>query len=231
MFLWYVHCRHSVILISISLTINIPQLIALVLVYLTCVHFFWKPENSAHFVVAGQSMWIAIAGYLSSFLGALQVPVFLMVMAYVTASTAYHLQTREESGSYLHRLQKLFDKNDFERSLSNFSICGRLGSDPLLSPQSEVEDISLSDTVDSTDTFDAKNGAEIEGHQSETFFKLLFYACLGTFLYRNVWMFILAAIPILLHLIYTIGVYTGITQFACSKINEVYLALRVSIYL
>ncbi|XP_017026705.1 transmembrane protein 245 isoform X1 [Drosophila kikkawai] len=206
--------------------LNVYVLIALVLVYLTCVHFFWKPENSAHFVIAGQSMWIAIAGYLSSFLGALQVPVFLLVMAYVTASTAYHLQTREESGSYLDRLQKLFDKNDFERSLSNFSICGKLGSEPPLSPQSEVEDISLSDTVDSTDTFDAKNGAEIEGHQSDTFFKLLFYACLGTFLYRNVWMFILAAIPILLHLIYTVGVYTGITQFACSKINEVYQALR-----
>jgi len=193
------------------------------------VHFFWTPDNSAHFVVAGQSMWIAVAGYLSSFLGALQVPVFLLVMAYVTASTAYHLQTIDDSGSYLHRLQKLFDKNDFERSLSNFSICGRTNNEPL-SPglQSDVEDISLSDTVDSTDTFDAKPGTEAPGHQSDTFFKLLFYACLGTFLYRNVWMFILAAIPVFLHLIYTVGAYTGITQFVCNKISEVYATLRVS---
>lgn len=199
------------------------------IIYLSCVHFFWKPENSAHFVVAGQTMWVAIAGYLSSFLGALQVPVFLLVMAYVTASTAYHLQTREEASTFLARLQKLFDKNDFERSLSNFSICGKHSSEPL-SPgiQSDVEDISLSDTVDSTDTFDAKAEADSDGHQSDSFFKLLFYACLGTFLYRNVWMFLLAAIPVFLHLIYTVGAYTGITQFVCSKINELYLALRVS---
>ncbi|KAH8313523.1 hypothetical protein KR067_007470 [Drosophila pandora] len=207
--------------------LNVYVLISLVIIYLSCVHFFWKPENSAHFVVAGQTMWVAIAGYLSSFLGALQVPVFLLVMAYVTASTAYHLQTREEAGTFLTRLQKLFDKNDFERSLSNFSICGKHSSE-LLSPgiQSDVEDISLSDTVDSTDTFDAKAETEAEGHQSDSFFKLLFYACLGTFLYRNVWMFLLAAIPVFLHLIYTVGAYTGITQFVCSKINEVYLALR-----
>nr|XP_036672619.1 transmembrane protein 245-like isoform X2 [Drosophila suzukii] len=207
--------------------LNVYVLISLVVVYLTCVHFFWTPDNSAHFVVAGQSMWIAVAGYLSSFLGALQVPVFLLVMAYVTASTAYHLQTIDDSESYLHRLQKLFDKNDFERSLSNFSICGRTNNEPL-SPglQSDVEDISLSDTVDSTDTFDAKPGTEAPGHQSDTFFKLLFYACLGTFLYRNVWMFILAAIPVFLHLIYTVGAYTGITQFVCNKISEVYATLR-----
>ncbi|KAH8295441.1 hypothetical protein KR018_011120 [Drosophila ironensis] len=207
--------------------LNVYVLLSLVVIYLTCVHFLWKPENSVHFVVAGQSMWIAIAGYLSSFLGALQVPVFLLVMAYVTASTVYHLQTREEPGSFLHRLQKLFDKNDFERSLSNFSICGKQGGEPV-SPgiQSEVEDISLSDTIDSTETLDVKAGAESESHQSGTFFKLLFYACLGTFLYRNVWMFILAAIPVLLHLIYTVGAYTGITQFVCGKINELYLALR-----
>ncbi|XP_068153780.1 transmembrane protein 245 isoform X7 [Drosophila tropicalis] len=209
--------------------LNVYVLIALVVIYLTTVHFFWRPENRAHFVVAGQSMWIAIAGYLCSFLGALQVPVFLLVMAYVTASTAYHLQISTDSGSYLHRLQKLFDKNDFERSLSNFSIAGKAtGGVEQSNLQSDVEDISLSDTIDSTDTFDAKplEEEETEGHQSETFFKLLFYACLATFLYRNIWMFILAAVPVFVHLLLTLGAYTGITQFVSGRIHDIYNALR-----
>lgn len=173
-------------------------------------------------------MWIAIAGYLCSFLGALQVPVFLLIMGYVVVSSAYHLQTCEEneSVSFVDRLQKLFDKNDFERSLSNISICRRAGGEATI--QSDVEDISLSDTIDSTDTLGPKSTEEAEGHQSDTYFKLLFYACLGTFLYRNIWMFILAAVPICLHLLYTIGTFTGITQFVCNKIKDAYLALRVS---
>ncbi|XP_015037134.2 transmembrane protein 245 isoform X3 [Drosophila pseudoobscura] len=206
--------------------LNVFVIIALVLVYLTCVHFFWSAENSTRFVVAGQSMWIAIAGYLSSFLGALQVPVFLLVMAYVTASTAYHLKGSEGSGSYLHRLKMLFDKNDFERSLSNFSLCGKTISDRPDVLQSDVEDISLSDTVDSTDTFDGKPTEISEGHQSGTMLKLLLYACLANVLYRNIWMVILAAVPVLLHLIYKFGAYTGITDFVCGKINELYLGLR-----
>ncbi|XP_017140560.1 transmembrane protein 245 isoform X2 [Drosophila miranda] len=206
--------------------LNVFVIIALVLVYLTCVHFFWSAENSTRFVVAGQSMWIAIAGYLSSFLGALQVPVFLLVMAYVTASTAYHLKGSEGSGSYLHRLKMLFDKNDFERSLSNFSLCGKTSSDRPDVLQSDVEDISLSDTVDSTDTFDVKPTDMSEGQQSGTMLKLLLYACLANVLYRNIWMVILAAVPVLLHLIYKFGAYTGITDFVCGKINELYLGLR-----
>lgn len=205
-----------------------PQLIVLIILYLSSVHFFWSPQKSAQFLVAGQSMWIAIAGYLCSFLGALQVPVFLLIMGYVVVSTAYHLQANDdnESASFVDRLQKLFDRNDFERSLSNISICRRAGGEATI--QSDVEDISLSDTIDSTDTLDAKQSEDAEGHQSDTYFKLLFYACLGTFLYRNIWMFILAAVPICLHLLYTLGTFTGITQFVYSKINDAYHAVRVS---
>ncbi|XP_060646466.1 transmembrane protein 245 isoform X3 [Drosophila nasuta] len=207
--------------------LNVYLLLVLIVIYLTSVHFFWTPEKSAHFVIAGQSMWVAIAGFLCSFLGALQVPVFLLVMAYVVVSTIYHLQTSDEmdSSTLLERVNKLFDKQDFEKSLSNISICRRAGGEATL--QSDVEDISLSDTIDSTDTFEAAKPAdEEETHQSDTYFKLLFYACLGTFLYRNIWMFILAAVPVFLHLLYTAGSYTGITQFVCSKISEGYQGLR-----
>ncbi|XP_062123979.1 transmembrane protein 245 isoform X2 [Drosophila sulfurigaster albostrigata] len=225
--LWHWLTFSHGLFVSIIGFLNVYLLLVLIVIYLTSVHFFWTPEKSAHFVIAGQSMWVAIAGFLCSFLGALQVPVFLLVMAYVVVSTIYHLQTSDEmdSSTLLERVNKLFDKQDFEKSLSNISICRRAGGEATL--QSDVEDISLSDTIDSTDTFEAaKPVGEEETHQSDTFFKLLFYACLGTFLYRNIWMFILAAVPVFLHLLYTVGSYTGITQFVCSKISEGYQGLR-----
>ncbi|XP_017847387.1 transmembrane protein 245 isoform X3 [Drosophila busckii] len=208
--------------------LNVYMLLALIVIYLSSVHFFWKPEKNAHFIIAGQFMWIAIAGFLCSFLGALQVPVFLLVMAYVIVSTAYHLQTNEENetDTFLERFRKLFDRHDFEKSLSNLSIINKAGGEHML--QSDVEDISLSDTVNSEeDTFDAKPATtDDDGHQSDTYFKLLFYACLATFLYRNIWLFILAAVPVFLHLLYTICSYTGITQFICCKLDDGYQTLK-----
>ncbi|XP_023163764.2 transmembrane protein 245 isoform X2 [Drosophila hydei] len=223
MALWHWITFSHGLFVTIIGFLNVYVLITLIVIYLSSVHFFWKPENSAHFVVAGQSMWIAIASYLCSFLGAIQVPALLLVMCYVIVSTGYHLQTNHDhdSSSFLDRLQKLFDRNDFEKSLS---ISRKPAGEPTL--QSDVEDISLSDTVDSEDTFDAKPAEETVGHQSDTYFKLLFYACLGTFLYRNIWMFILAAVPVFLHLLYTASSYTGITQFVCNKINDAYHALK-----
>ncbi|XP_012161452.1 transmembrane protein 245 isoform X3 [Ceratitis capitata] len=198
--------------------LNIYMLIAIIAIYLSSVYILWKPENSTKFVMAGQSLWIAVVSYGCSFLGALQVPVFILIMLYVGISIIYHMRTAEDSSSCIDKLKKLLDKTDFEKSVNNVSIKKQ-------SLHSDAEDISLSDTIDSlenTDLFDENEGQ----HLSDIYFRCLFYACIATFLYRNVWMFILAAIPISLHLLYTLGNVTGFTAFIYGKINEAYDQLK-----
>ncbi|XP_075148232.1 transmembrane protein 245 isoform X3 [Haematobia irritans] len=221
---------HSIFVTLIGF-LNIYMLVAIIAIYLTSVYFFWKPENSNRFVIAGQSLWIAIVSYGCSFLGALQVPAFLLVMIYVGSSIIYHLQNTEESSSLVDKLKKLLDKTDFEKAINSLSCVSKKPS-----LHSDIEDVSFSETMDSMETLEAydehadeKEGVEGDGedtHQSGTYFKYLFYACLATFLYRNVWMFILAVIPMFMHLLYQLGKYTGFTDFVTAKLNDIYTSIK-----
>lgn len=202
---------------------------AIIVIYLTSVYFFWSSSNSNRFVIAGQSLWIAIASYGCSFLGALQVPAFILIMLYVGASIIYHLQNSDEKSSIVEKCKKLLDKTDFEKSINSLRISKKSSS-----LHSDIEDVSLSETVDSMETLEAfdvhvADDSVEEHHSSSTYFKFLFYACLATFLYRNVWMFLLAAIPISMHLLYQLGKYTGFTDFVSEKINDVYERIKVRI--
>lgn len=195
------------------------KLLAIVAIYLSSVHFLWKPEFSSRFVIAGQSLWIAIVSYSCSFLGALQVPAFILIMLYVGISILYYLRTTEESSTFVQKLCKLMDKTEFEQSMNELTAKKQ-------SLHSEVEDISLSETLDSVETIETK---EEEQNLSNYYFKMLFYACVATFLYRNVWVFLLAAIPIILHLLYTLGNFTGFSNFIYQKINSIYLTIKVNL--
>lgn len=205
------------------------QLIAIVAIYLTTVYFFWKPEKSSHFVIAGQSLWIALISYGCSFLGALQVPAFILIMLYVGASIIYHLRTSDDSSSLVQNLLQLLDKSKFEQSIKTIAIKKQ-------QMHSEVEDISLSETMDSVETIEEIGISRLpaddevkdeESNLSNFYFKMLFYACLATFLYRNVWVFILAAIPLIMHLLYRLGNVTGFTSFVYNKIAEIFDSIKV----
>ncbi|XP_073815819.1 transmembrane protein 245 isoform X3 [Musca autumnalis] len=207
--------------------LNIYLLVAIIAVYLTSVYFFWKESNSNRFVIAGQSLWIAIVSYGCSFLGALQVPAFLLIMLYVGASIVYHLQNTEESSSMVEKIKKLLDRSDFEKSINSLKLQSKKQS-----LHSDIEDVSFSETMDSMETLEAfEDHKEHEEEEqppqlSGTYFKFLFYACLATFLYRNVWMFILALIPMFMHLLYQLGIYTGFTDFVADKLNDVYTKIK-----
>lgn len=133
------------------------------------------------------------------------------------------MRTADGSSSCIEKLKKLLDKTDFEKSVSNISVKKQ-------SFHSDAEDVSLSETLDSLDNTELLDENEVP-HLSGIYFKCLFYACIATFLYRNVWMFILAAIPISLHLLYTLGNVTGFTAFISNKIDETYENLKVLLFL
>ncbi|XP_037946040.1 transmembrane protein 245-like isoform X4 [Teleopsis dalmanni] len=194
--------------------LNIYLLIVIVSIYLTSVYFLWKPELSSRFAIFGQLLWVAIVTYACSFLGAFQVPVLIVIMIYVIVSIGYHLQMNEDSSTLVQKLKKLLNKNDFEKSMA-------IIAEKKQSLHSDIEDISLSETMDSVETIEPSI-VNNEPNISDNYFKFLFYACITTFLYRNAWMCILAAIPISLHLLNTLGDITGLKGFIYSKLNDFY---------
>lgn len=192
---------------------------------MTFVQLFWKPSNSTRFIIAGQSLWLAITSYACSFLGRFQVPAFLLIMLYVGVAIIYHLNNSKDASSVGEKFKRLLNKTDFELAISHLR--------PIKSSMvhSDVEDVSLSDTMDSIDTFEGyipNDASTVCNHAtSSVYFKCLFYACLVTFLYRNTWVIALAAIPTLLHLIRSLSQYSGFTDFICNQINDIYLQVKV----
>ncbi|XP_055909025.1 transmembrane protein 245 isoform X2 [Eupeodes corollae] len=203
---------HS-LFVQIIAILNIYLLLTIIILYLTSVYMFWKPENSSRFVIAGQSLWIAVVSYACSFFGALQVPVFMLIMAYTGFAIVYYLNKTQDSSSIVEKFKLLMDKNAFMQSVNDISS----------SKTTDTEDNSMAESLDS---MEIESDSKDEDHLSDFYFKMLFCACVATFLYRNVWVFILAAIPITIHLVYTIGNVTGLTNFIWEKITGVYLNLK-----
>lgn len=72
----------------------VAQVIALIAVYVSTVAFVWRPDNQFYFMLLGQTLWIVLIAYACSFLGALQVPVFVASLTYALVGVVYDLRAR-----------------------------------------------------------------------------------------------------------------------------------------
>ncbi|XP_037913643.1 transmembrane protein 245 isoform X4 [Hermetia illucens] len=208
--------------------ISIYMLITIIAIYLTTVYFLWRAENSQYFLLAGQSIWIFLVGYACSFLGALQVPAFMAVIAYAGVAIFLYLrQPRRDSHDIIQRFSKLLDSQSYASYVSavyqrnNENITNIDGNSSTEDPFEESHDHDATGGVEITEE------AENPENMSNIYFKMLFYACIATFLYRNVWMFILAAIPLCVHLFNTLGKFTGAWQFIESRISNIWNEIKV----
>lgn len=125
-------------------------------------------------------------------------------------SVAFYLRKIEGTNSFADKFYKLFDKTTFTESVNE------------IYKPTETE----GDTDSLTEPADISDAIEKEENLSNTYFKLLFYACVATFLYRNIWMCLLAAVPILVHLVVVIGDYTGLSKFLSTKIEYSYTTVK-----
>lgn len=189
----------------------------------------------------GQSLWLAIVSYICSLFGALQVPVFLLVMVYVGISIVYQLRNADTcSYSLFGRVNKLLDRTDFEKAINQHRSSRTTISTPM--KPSDIEDISMSEgmmdsIMEGLETCDRKESTSTSFWEqndtslSRTYFKFLSYACLATFLYRNIWVLLLCSIPTVVHLLFTVSKYTGFTDFVCLKVSDISGKLMVIIEL
>ncbi|XP_055373734.1 transmembrane protein 245 isoform X3 [Condylostylus longicornis] len=201
--------------------LSIYQVILLVSLYVSTVIFFWSSKNATYFSIIGQLIWIILIGYICSFLGALQVPVFLFLMLYCAISIIYYIQKPESqdsekpyvqtTGGMRQRFMTLLDKNIFKYSIEKVYLTP---SEPTTEENSLSESLLTSTEEDKTE------------HISDYYFKYLFYACLFTFMYRNIWMYLLVVIPIAVHLFYHIGAASGLWDFCRINIEFLWKSVK-----
>lgn len=71
-------------------SLTTSMIIVLLVVYVVSIFLLWNPEVSVPFQIASNALWIIILGYLCSFLGAFQVPAFILLFGYCLVAYVIH---------------------------------------------------------------------------------------------------------------------------------------------
>lgn len=208
---------------------------------------YWTKPKSFYFMVAGQSIWFMLLAYVCSFLGALQVPAFIIAIAYSAAGFIYNWNREDD----------VLDNSSETKNQSMFERCAHFWDSPIIKSTpnrqqaggdivqpSAVQPISSPspDDVNPTAILKTKlelnlktaktSSAEAENHgsksQSAIYFKALFMACLVTFLYKQLIVLALSFIPVLVYIAANIFVTFGMKEWLWNSISDQYSSVQVS---
>lgn len=191
-------------------------------------------------MLIGQSLWIVLLAYVCSFLGALQVPVWIACLTYAVIGFVYNSSVKDDGD----------ETNTEEQNLSILDKCAQFWGSPIListphrlavqpSSHENVNSVVRSDDIDdpaavlkqkldlnlkATETDCNRRhlhlGDATKTSQSAIYFKGLFLACLVTILYKQLFVLCLSLIPVLIYLLHNAIEIFGIKEYAVAKLTE-----------
>nr|XP_040221528.2 transmembrane protein 245 isoform X1 [Anopheles coluzzii] len=236
-FIVWIHSLFRTLLGSLSL----QMVVVILVVYVVSVYFLWTPDHSLPFLVIGQFLWMVIVGYGSSFLGALQVPVFLGLLTYGLIGLIYNLQKDERNVRFIDKWHSLLDVTSYR--LDDSSVAMNAHAHPEASRIEEIKaklhlDVSatpqLSSTMNETpghgSTYPASMLTNVESLESDTYFRLLFYACGATLVWMHTWLLFLCCIPIFLHIVRKAAELLGIVAYVSQQADHYWLVLKLWLF-
>uniref|UniRef100_A0A182W0K9 Transmembrane protein 245 n=1 Tax=Anopheles minimus TaxID=112268 RepID=A0A182W0K9_9DIPT len=231
-FIVWIHSLFRSLLGSLSL----QMVVVILVVYVVSVYFLWTPDHSMPFLVIGQFLWMVIVGYGSSFLGALQVPVFLGLLMYGLIGLIYNLQKDERNVRFIDKWHSLLDVTSYRLEDSI------IATSPVPLEGSRIEemkaklrlDVSTTPQLSSTMNDPSGHGttyppsmlSNVESLESDTYFRLLFYACGATLVWMHTWLLFLGCIPIFLHIVRRVAEFLGIIAYVSQHAHHNWQALK-----
>lgn len=203
-------------------------------------------------MLAGQSIWFMLLAYVCSFLGALQVPAFLLAIAYSAVGFIYNWRCEDDA----------LENSSESKNQSMFERCAHFWESPIIKSTpnrqqvtatgvvqpSAVQPISSPTTAALASDDDnptavlktklelnlktAKTATELDNQspksQSAIYFKALFLACLVTILYKQLFVLALSFIPVLVYVAKNILVTFGIKELLWKTVTDLYTSVQVS---
>uniref|UniRef100_A0A182NKU5 Transmembrane protein 245 n=1 Tax=Anopheles dirus TaxID=7168 RepID=A0A182NKU5_9DIPT len=220
--------------------LSLQMVVVILVVYVIGVYFLWAPDHSIPFLVIGQFLWMVIVGYGSSFLGALQVPVFLGLLTYGLVGLLYNLQKDERNVRFIDKWHSLLDVTSYRLDDSTIAI------NPAHPDASRIEEIKsklqldvtatpqLSSTMNETPgpgtTYPASLLTNVETLQSDNYFRWLFYACGATLVWMHTWLLFLCCIPIFLHIVRRVAEMLGIVAYVSQQADHHWQVLKLWLF-
>lgn len=230
-------------------------MIAILIGYFLIVMVYWTKSKSFYFVLAGQSIWFLLLAYVCSFLGALQVPVFIIALTYSAAGFVYNMKYSEEldessisetrNQSMLERCAHFWDSPVIKSTpnrqqtaatvqpstVQSVSSPTAFAPDEVIDPTAVLKnklELNLK-TAGVKSTAPESMDNQASKSQSAIYFKGLFMACLVTILYKQLFVLALSFIPILLYFTKNLMVTFGIKEYLGTVIADLYAQVQVSL--
>lgn len=230
--LWrFIQCGHMLFTKTLS-SIDYTIVLAVVIVYLTILAFLWKKENSFYFVILGQTLWIVIVAYICSFLGALQIPVFVASIIYAVIGVVYDFKSRttDEDSSIVQKIVSFVNVQSSYKSPISSPVVIQSKAE-LITERDGDSDMPKTKIHLNVQTPQTEWIAEDEKSQSEIYFKGLFLACIVTMIYKHTWMLFVAFVPIIIYLTKRFVLAFGLEHYVTEKCTDLTAGIRVMSYL
>ncbi|XP_039451729.1 transmembrane protein 245-like isoform X6 [Culex pipiens pallens] len=236
--------QHSLFRAVLS-SLTLQMLAVIVVLYIASVYILWQPQLSTPFLLVGQMLWVLIVAYGCSFLGALQVPVFLGLLTYGAIGLIYNMRKDEKNVSFIDKWHSLLDVTSYRLDEGKVEITSPVNGGDDTVNASRIEEIKAKMVLDVTTTpqlsstmndtrntsttanaTDTLNKTTPDALESDSYFRILFYACGATLIWMHTWILFLGIIPVSLHLIVRVAEMLGIIPYFSTIIQTYWELLK-----
>lgn len=208
---------------KIASSLSLSMLAVLVISYLITIKLMWSTKTSNIFVILSQGGWIFLVGFLCSYLGAFQIPVFIFLMIYGLVGMYYDDETN--NSDFVKNIKGIFKKKEEQEgeeveTPSNFPAATPMSR--LMKTKSHFSEMKSKMQLNVTQESEAGKGKgkdtplELE---SNGYFKILFYACTATVLFKHLWIVFLSFIPISFYAIISLCKVLGLWTYIETQIS------------
>ena len=194
--------------------------------YTLSVYLLWTPELHSYFMLIGQILWVLVIGYFCSFLSAFQVPAFLVLMLYGLLGILYNIKADDSNDSIIDKCKSLLEVKKFQ-NLEESKIekieeerlekLNEIKAKLQLNMQSTPISSKNTDNTAETESF-----MQCETLDSDVYFKILFYACGVTVIWKHTWLVFLLLIPVVLYGLKMLAYKLGIVYYVTNQIQQYY---------
>lgn len=203
--------------------------------------FLWRSEVAFYFMIFGQSLWIVIVAYACSFLGALQVPVFVATLSYGLIGVIYDFKSRtanddsslDESAPVIEQIVSFFQVQSFYGSPISKTLLTS-GTEVLSNQidngptESSTPKSKMHLNVTAVDSPSSSSNSTTKKSQSEIYFKALFLACIAAIVYNHVWILFITFVPIFIYLANKFMISFGIKQYVFEFFTNLTTGIQVN---
>ncbi|CAO1419189.1 unnamed protein product [Diamesa serratosioi] len=229
--IWNIVLWNHTLFGKIAGNLNVTMVIILLISYCGTVYLMWNPSTSNLFMIAGQGLWILISAYICSFFGAFQIPAFVGIMIYGLIGIIYDVK-HDNTAEIIDNLKNIIhiqpkpakETEDTEKPepVFTFPIPATPMAQRLMATKNHFSEIKSKMQLNVPPMQTSKPQAPDEPLESDVYFKILFYSCTATVLWRHLWIVFLCLIPVIMYTSKALCKALGVTNYFEVQYNHYY---------